>query len=249
MMKNIFGNPVLGFLSMFTLLVAVADRADALPIHNPGFETSETIVEGSSDSFDVWWGDKSEIVGTENGITPYEGSNRMLHFIYSRPTEPGSSVGSDVRQLIDVSSYDALIDSGQAVVSASAWFNRVLGDLQTDTLFQVRLEAFSGDPTGSNDKLAEKDGEIFADGDVSTWEQATLSLVLPSDTTYVRLRISSREDVFNDDSGTEFDGHYADNVYVGIDPPPQPTPEPGTLLLLGSGLAGFVLFRRRKKAA
>ncbi len=245
-MKKVLAIHILGLFSGLALLGTLTNSANALPIHNPGFETLETI-EGNSDSFGIWWGDKSEIVGTQNGITPNEG-DQMLHFIYSKRNGPGSSVGSDVRQLIDVSQYDALINSGQAVVTASAWFNRVVGDSETDTLFQVRVEAFSGDPAGSHNELAQQDGEIIADNNLNSWEQAALSLVLPVGTDYLRLRISSRENIFNDESGTEFDGHYADKVYVGFGSGSNPVPEPGTLLLLGSSLAALGLYRHRRKA-
>ena len=84
-------------LAMVLGLVSVPALADTitLDITNPGFE-SGTIGVGKPNGFGVWGGDKSEIVTTEKGITPFEGS-QMLHFIYSRRManwcrySPGSS--------------------------------------------------------------------------------------------------------------------------------------------------------------
>ena len=106
-------------LAMVLGLVSVPALADTitLDITNPGFETSGTIGVGSPHVFGGWGGDKSEIVTTEKGITPFEGS-QMLHFIYSRKSGPGSSVGSDVWQFIDTSTFSFEIATGVIVKSA-----------------------------------------------------------------------------------------------------------------------------------
>jgi len=227
-------------------MVSVPALADTitLDITNPGFE-SGTIGVGSPNVFGGWGGDKSEIVTTENGITPFEG-DKFLHFIYSRKSGPGSSVGSDVWQFIDTSAYSFDIATGMAILSATAFFNRVLGDANTDTLFEVRIDAFSGTPD-SKTKLASAAGTILSDNLLNTWEQAGVSLVLPVDTTFVGVRISSRENVSNDTSGVEFDGHYADNVNLTIYTGITSVPEPATLALLAAGLLAGAAFRKRFK--
>jgi len=105
-------------LAMVLGLVSVPALADTitLDITNPGFE-SGTIGVGKPNGFGVWGGDKSEIVTTEKGITPFEES-QMLHFIYSRKSGPGSSVGSDVWQFIDTSTFSFEIATGVIVKSA-----------------------------------------------------------------------------------------------------------------------------------
>ncbi len=232
-------------LAMVLGLVSVPALADTitLDITNPGFETSGTIGMGFPNVFGVWGGDQSEIVTTENGINPFEGS-QMLHFIYSRRDEPGSTVGSDVWQFIDTSTFSFEIATGMAILSATAFFNRVLGDANTDTLFEVRIDAYSGTPD-SKTKLASAFGTILTDSDVFTWEQAGASLTLPTGTTFVGIRISSRENVFNDTSGVEFDGHYADNVNLTLYTGASPVPEPATLTLLAAGLLAGAAFRKR----
>lgn len=238
------------FFSVLGLLVAFAHPTHAALVYDPGFETTATITTGFATSFDVWSGDIAEIVTGpgQEGISPYEGS-QMLQFNYAgRNNWADGKSSSNVDYLFDVGFYSAEIASGQAVVSASAWFNRVSGDAETDSLFQVRLEAYAGAPANINygNSLARKDGEIITDAVWSTWELATASLLLPVATDYVRLRISAMENVFNDTTGVEFDGQYADNVYVGIGTL-SVVPLPGALLLLGSGLGVLGLLGRTRR--
>jgi hypothetical protein len=87
-----------------------------------------------------------------------------------------------------------------------------------DTHFRVTLVAVSGDPTNFPDKveasdfLAMAEEFILSDGDTTTWELVTTNLTLPVGTDYVGIHIAPNENVFNDTTGTEFDGHYADDV-------------------------------------
>ncbi len=127
------------------LCTSVNTLGDTIPLTmtNSGFETSDTIGVGFPNVFGVWGGDKSDIVTTENGITAFEGS-QMLHFINTKKSGPGSTVGSDVWQFIDTSGFSFEIATGMAILSATAFFNRVPGNANSDTLFQVRIDAYSG---------------------------------------------------------------------------------------------------------
>ena len=82
---------------------------------------------------------------------------------------------------------------------------------------------------------------VDTDGDPSTWEIASASLLLPIGTDSLAVRLTTSENVFNDGSYPEFDGHYADVVSAEM----VIIPEPATLLLLLGG--GAVLLRRRQK--
>jgi len=66
-------------------------------------------------------------------------------------------------------------------------------------------------------------------------------LSLPSGTTYLALRLTARENILNNSSGTEFHGHYADDVTLDV------VPEASTLALMGLGLAVGLLFTRRRR--
>ncbi|MDP6547322.1 MAG: PEP-CTERM sorting domain-containing protein, partial [Phycisphaerae bacterium] len=81
------------------------------------------------------------------------------------------------------------------------------------------------------------DNFIVSDGGLATWERASVELLLPTGTDYIGIDIYADENIHNDTSGIEFDGHYADAVTVSV------TPEPATLSLLALG--GLAILRRR----
>ena len=165
----------------------------------------------------------------------------MLHFLYST-SSPGTSIGCDIQQAIDISAYQNIVARGNAIAEMSAQFNRVSGDSQTDTQFGILIYAFAGEPSESRVEtwtaLAYAETDIFTDGDVQSWEFAGAELGLPVNTDFIVIRIRAVENVYNDTAGLEFDGHYADEVTLTI------VPEPSALLLLGLG--GLILRRKQQ---
>ena len=69
--------------------------------------------------------------------------------------------------------------------------------------------------------------------------QSQKTLELPANTDFVSIRILAFENVYEDATGVEFDGHYADGLSMTI------VPEPGTFLLVAMGGAAFLRKRRR----
>lgn len=214
---------------------------------NAGFETSETTSGGWPSSYDNWNGDYSAIVGTTSGVSPYDGS-KMLQFKGTSFSGAGSSTTSTVFQLIDISAYTSLVASGKAIANVSTYFNRVTGDAQTDTVFDFDILAYNGSVStfasrweygtySSALATAYTDG-LYTDSSVQTWEVLSASLVLPTNTTFLAIGVKASEDIYNDYSSTEFDGHFADAAYVEI------VPEPASIFILGSGLVW--LSRKRK---
>ncbi|MHC4288841.1 MAG: PEP-CTERM sorting domain-containing protein, partial [Planctomycetota bacterium] len=231
------------FYVIFVLSVSTSFCFAANLVTNPGFEISENTDNEYPNTYGNWEGDISEIVTNENGITPLEGS-KMLHFIYAAGDYGAhSTIASQVRQIIDVSGYSDMIASGNAKANLSAYFNRILGDAQTDTKFSVRIDAFEGQISNyvnlarDQEQLAYSRGEMFTDSDTSTWEMAATQLLIPTNTDFLAIQVLAIEDVYNDTFGTEFDGHYCDMVTLEI------VPEPATLGLL---LFGAALLRKRK---
>jgi hypothetical protein len=166
----------------------------------------------------AWHGDLSFLTGEENGITPAEGST-MLRCDATGPFGAGAgSTGCEIYQIVDVSSYAAVIDGGTASVAADALFNRVVGDAETDRGFTVDVYGFTGDAasvrTGFS-SLAWVARDFFSlttDPDLTTWEQGRVVVSLPAGVRTLVLRLVAAEDVKDDGTLPEFDGHYMDDA-------------------------------------
>jgi hypothetical protein len=207
---------------------------------NAGFEDEPNLACGRPTDYCYWCGNVTEIVSATDGITPLEGS-QMLKFMYtlSGCEGPGYTENSDLWQIVDVSRFAALISVGKALASASANFNRIAGDPDTDTEFFVEIRAYAGDPHTfpnqfGNDELAMADCHIETDGDLETWESASVDLVLPTDTDFIAIALGASENVFNDLSGVEFDGHYGDAVSASIITAPEPVCSKSTVTQAGT---------------
>jgi hypothetical protein len=221
------------------IIFTVASACSAVNLAtNPGFETTETTQGGWPSTYGDWKGDHSAIVSTTSGINPFEGS-QMLQFMGTSSTDHGSSTTCQIYQIVDVGSFADLIASGQGLASASAYFNRVAGDSQTDTLFGIAILACTGEPStfASQKTTAPVAGLNFVtDDNPNTWELASVQMLLPTNTDFIAVGIYMNEDIYNDTFEPEFDGHFADIVSVTI------VPEPATTLLLSIGIC---LIRRK----
>ena len=236
-------NSLLWKVTVCVLGIAFSSSAVANLLSNPGFEIQESTDGEYPSVAGNWEGDISEIVSTENGISPFERSN-MLKFIYAAGDYGAyTTIASQVRQTIDLSSYSQMISSGTARADLSAYFNRVQFDLQTDTEFAVCIAAFQGDIDNyvnlARDglELAMIESSILTDSDIATWEMAQAQMIIPSNADFLAIQVIAYENIFNDYSGVEFDGHYCDQVSLEI------IPEPATLFLT---LLGGVFLRRKK---
>jgi len=193
---------------------------------NPGFETPETTGGGWPSSYGDWNGDYSSIVGTSAGIVPLEGSKMLKLSGSSHGGSGGSASACQVFQIIDVSDYAELISAAEVSVSASAHFNRIAGDAQTDTRFYICIYAYASEPStfptqwepanSDHGILARTNGFVYSDGDPATWERGEAELALPTNTDFVVIGVNANEDIYNDYSLPEFDGHFADDVSAEV---------------------------------
>ncbi|MGE4608604.1 MAG: hypothetical protein AAEJ52_17865, partial [Myxococcota bacterium] len=179
-------------------------------------EIENADMENGGDVFDDgsgWETDSFSIVGAENGITPSGGSS-MLRFDATMGAVAGSETSAIVTQVIGVSDYLGVIASGTATVYASASFNRVAGGAGTDTQFSIIVQALDS----GGGALATTFAPYFTDADPGTWELHQASRPLPAATASVKVFLAAIENVTNDLSSPEFDGHYVDEFQLWIEP-------------------------------
>jgi len=221
-MQRICGaNPFVRVL-VVTLTASVC-RAESLAC--PGFETcvSQTTLPNATG---VWAGDVNAVTGSILGIAPAKGT-QMLQFIYTgeataQPCPSCGGTGCDVWQLVDLSPYSSLVAAGVVSARASARFNRVAVDAQTDTGFNLLVRSYSGSPSNfpSNfaNFLTSETMNLLSDGDPQSWESLSVTSQVPVTATFVAFLMSAVENIHNDTGPTavEFDGHFADQTSLTL---------------------------------
>lgn len=192
--------------------------AGANLITEGGFEAGTTTLS-LPDALAVWGGDRAALVPSTSGITPAEGA-QMLQFINTSWPQPGASsaTSSDMWQLVDA----VPLRGRDLLLKAS--FNRVDLDEQTDTRFALNLYAFAGLPANFDNgdpnlpsNIGHATYQLLSDADPATWETVSVVLSVPVDADYLGVAVSAAENIRNDTSGTELDGHFADAVELGVD--------------------------------
>jgi len=239
------------FLLVVLALPGIALSGEGIEVlTDGGFESDVPIGIGSPLYPGYWSGDISQKVGAMDGIVPLEGS-QMLKFIHAASyiaTDEDHS-WAQVHHIVDLSPYKGIISAGGTKVQASAHFNRVQLDQQTDKAFSISIGAYEGDPTDYHyeypgqpkpTSLGGRSKDIWTDSDLNTWELAAVEMDLPVNTDFVVISINAIENVFSDPGDQqEFDGHYADGVSLLF------VPEPATMMLFGIGFALQLMRRRR----
>jgi hypothetical protein len=200
-----------------TVALSVCAGSAQAALVNGGFETNESLGGVWPGTYGDWSGDLSQRVGTTNGIAPQQGS-WMLEFLgTSAGGANGATREAEVGQLVDITPQQA---DGTYTANLSGWFNRVNGNAQTDTEFAVAVYAMSGNPGGAHanylagNYLSSNAGNVLTTG--NTWQQAATSMLIPEGTDYLMVVAKAREDVSNDATFREFDGHYGDNIQLNI---------------------------------
>jgi len=98
----------------------------------------------------------------------------------------------------------------------------VTGDAQTDTRFTTDLFAYAGEPNSfptqfnQSTHLGRGRGAVISDGDPNTWQSATAELTLPVGTDFIAIVAAAEENIYNDTTEPEFDGHYCDAVTLEV---------------------------------
>ena len=238
--------------SLALCVVSAASVAKGGLLVNSGFETVESIGTAWPNRYGDWNGDRASVVKADKGITPLEGI-RMLRFDYAAKNafRGTDRVASQVMQLVDGAKLGDL-SSGTIAYEVSAWFNRVTGDSQTDTLFMIELAARAGSPSSfptdvvsGRGFLASSRAYLESDSDPTTWEYLSTTLVLPAATDFVVVQLAAIENIYDDTWGAavEFDGHFADQVSLSRF---NAVPEPQSLavwMVLCIGIIAFSFAR------
>lgn len=129
----------------------------------------------------VWGPEAATITGAQGGVTPFDGV-KML-----RMTNDGLSV-TQCDQVIDVSSYAALIDGGGATFSLSGRFNV---DGLPAALCGIVLRSYTGSSLGLTNGVASS-GDQPLDTDAGTWETVSVNGVIPTNTRWIAVELYYR---------------------------------------------------------
>ena len=147
----------------------------------------------------------------------------------------GSGGTYQTAQVTDVSSYAALISSGGAIVNLSALFNTPTG--VSSAVAGVIVQFLSG-TNYNTDQISTINGGITLDGDSKTWEQASLSAAIPTNTAWIVSQVFYNAAPLGSNPG------FVDAASLTI----EPVPEPGTALF-GVACVGVAALRRRRSSA
>jgi hypothetical protein len=225
-MKNLIA---ISLISM--ALITVSASANLLV--DPGFEsnplTTDFNVLGNFVTYQGQWGDElSTIVTAENGVTPFQ-AVKML-----RMNNTGGGY-TQTFQVTDVTSYAGLIDSGNAVVNLTAWFNV---DKAVPAAFgALGVSFFTGSSYGT--LTTSFTNSLTLDISPNTWESISAINSIPVGTRWLLSQVA-----YKDSSLLGIDGIYHPGYVDAADLTVTQIPEPATLSLLALG--GLSLLRKKR---
>ena len=218
---NIRTNRTLACAALALIFAAAARPARANLLVDPGFElnpldTAYNVLNFFPTYQGIWGVEVATITVAENGVTPAQGV-KMLRML------DDGNVATQGFQVIDVTSYAGLIDSGAATVNFSALFNVDKG--VPAAAGAVYMQFFSASNYGSQIGSYISIG-LNLDNLDTTWETAAVSGAIPVGTRWLLSQVA-----YSDASLLGLDGQshpgYVDAADITI------TPEPASLGLLG----------------
>ncbi len=220
-------------LSLSLVLAALVAPAamGANILTDPGFEsnpldTATNVLNNFVTYQGVWGQENSTRVNVDLGITPLSGQWQM------RMDSTGGSYTQSF-QMVDVTSYAALIDANNAQLFASAYFNS-----NAQAAFGgIGVSFFTGNTYGT--LFGPSPTSFFTlDGAANSWEQSTLSMTIPSGARWILFQTGFL------DSSLSIPGAigagFVDDAFMEI----RQVPTPGAAALLGLG--GLMASRRRR---
>jgi hypothetical protein len=209
-------------------VLACAPLAAANLLVDGGFESNALTTAGNSlNNFvgfqGVWGQENAYVIGTDGSISPKSGQKMLV-------MRQNSGVTTQIFQIVDVSSYASLIDSGSAQAIASAMLNARgtgrIGGIYLNFFTSASYSSIlSGSPGASLNPL---------DSDASTWQMASATVSIPSGTRWMMFQIA-----YNNASlatlGGQPENGYADDASLAIIPAPGVAGLFGLCALLARG--------------
>jgi hypothetical protein len=207
------------------VLVLGVENASAVPLlTNGGFETGDLT---------GWTATNVSVLGTHSGVNPTEGA-------FMAVLSPGGVFDASLSQDFSPGGFAEVTISFDYNLQALDLFPLV--DFGTDS-----LTAF----IGSLQLLSVPLNDVFSGGStILGWQTFSQTFTSPLGFPPGPFSMAFQVENFPPDGGDPFQllSAYVDNVSIDA---ASPVPEPGTLLLMGSGLLGLVGYgsRRRRKTA
>ena len=200
--------------------------ASANLLTNPGFEvsawtTANNVLTNFPGFQGVWGPEVGGITGATGGVTPASGVNMLEMY------DDGLSY-TQTFQSVDVSAFSTMINTGSATVTGDAFFNTVGGYIGAFSAVNI---SFHSGPSYGTLLGGSGSGTLTLDANPLTWEQATISSLIPIGTTWMVFQVAYQNASIGNNPG------FVDDAHMDI------LPAPGAIALLG--LAGLCNRRRR----
>jgi len=208
-----------------------------LTVHREGFETPpHPGREFQPEQFDVWGGDETEVVASEDGVAPHGGS-RMLRFESNHPqNDPGAGAIGEIWRFINLDILRTASGGQLGQVRLSAFFNAARSGLTVKPYGGVSLIATDTPPRAFRHDwrqlfvsaesrpafVATAESRQVLDGDRTSWQRVTASITPPTGARYLVLHcFTERWQADGERLFWEPMGFYVDDIRLDILPTPE----------------------------